>query len=162
MTISITTPHMIEATRAGTDVEPAIRMQFMLRHQDDAYDTLSINVEHPFTPITPTLMRRLGLRAVKSTLVRQELAATNPELMKIAPIAAFLKGNNGRPVAAKDRLNPTHNRLDEAFVVLRLARLAGEFSVISIERCFGIERNDARRWVKLARRREEELSVIRI
>jgi hypothetical protein len=150
--ITITTPSIVSATTTATQDEPAVTLRAMHNPHTDRYATMSILVEHPMVAVTPTLMRRLRLRDVKSQLLRQELAAANPELMAIAPLKTFLKGTAGRAVSTKDREAPSTERLEQTLAILRLARLTGDFAAVSVMRCFGIERTDAEAWIKLAQR----------
>lgn len=157
MTISITTPSILSATTVANSEDPAVTLRAMHNAQTDRYATMSVLVEHPMVAVTPTLMRRLRLRDIKSQLLRQELATANPDLMAIAPLKSFLKGTHGRAVSSKDREGPSTERLEQTLAILRLARLSGDFAAVSVMRCFGIERADAEHWIKAARRHERSI-----
>ena len=150
--LAINTPQIVNGSVSGGLDAPNIAVKAMHDSRTGTYTSVSVEITHPMIPVTPTLIRRLRLGAVRSSIIRQKLMEANPELVKIAALKSFFTGSTGRAVAQKSRLSPSAEQLDAASAVYRLARLAGDFPVKAVQRCFALEKDEAHLWVSLARR----------
>lgn len=149
MVPEINTPQVIAATLAPRPDRPSVTVRMVLDARTGAYAPRSVLVEHPMINVTPTLMARMRLGAVRRALVREALEKENPQL-DAASVRSYLRDRDGRPVSAKEREKPSAARLEQAATVLRLAKLVGDYPYASVARAFGIDRVQARSWIKAA------------
>lgn len=153
MKTQINTPQVIAATLPPRPDRPSVTVRMVLDARTGAYAPRSVLVEHPMVSVTPTLMARMRLGSVRRALVREALERENPQL-DAASVRSYLRDRDGRPVPAKEREAPSPARLEQAAVVLRLARLVGDYPYASVARAFGIDRAQARSWARAAQARD--------
>lgn len=149
---SITTPALLRLHVKPTAERPSVDIRVALDAGRGVYVNSSLALEHPNTAITTTLLGKLRLGELKRDALRSELAKSNEELLKRAPVKAYFKNANGRAVAEKIRLDPTAEQFENLSLIYKLARLVGDYPVQAVGRSFGLIPDDARRWVGLARR----------
>lgn len=149
----ITTPQFLHLTVNGTAERPAVTIRAVHKKALGCYVNASVSVEHPMLAVTPTRLAKMRLGALRREALRTSLAEANPELSRLAPVKSFFKGTTGRTVAERARLAPTNEHLENAALIYRLAKLVGDFPIQAVARSFGLERDDAARWVAVARKR---------
>jgi len=149
---AITTPQFLHLNVSATPERPSVRIRVIHDEKTGTYVNASVAVEHPVAAITPTLLGKMRLGAVRRDALRSALGEQNAELAQRAPVKSFFKGSAGRAVAEKVRLDPTAEHQENAALIYRLARLVGDYPVQAIARCFGLEHADAKRWVALAKK----------
>ena len=152
MPTEITTPPILTLRVQGDATRPTVEFNAMFDSRRQTYVNVSMKAEHPSIAITPTLLSKLRLGQLRNEALRKMLGEQNPELAKTAPVKNFFKGVIGRPVAEKIRQDPTVTHLDTVALLVRLARIAGDYPVVAVERSYGLERDDAKRWIALARK----------
>lgn len=150
--LAINTPQIVNGSVSGGLDAPNIAVKAMHDSRTGTYTSVSVEITHPMIPVTPTLIRRLRLGAVRSSIIRQKLMEANPDLVKIPALKSFFSGNQGRTVAQKARLSPSAEQLETASAVFRLAKLTGDFPIKAVQRCFALETDEAHAWVALARK----------
>lgn len=151
-TPTITTPQFLHLNVQATLDRPAVKIRVVHDEHKGVYLNNTLTVEHPVVAVTPTLLSTMRLGSLRRDALRTALGEHNAELSRRAPVRSFFKGSAGRAVAEKVRRDPTAEHLENAAVVYRLARLTGDYPVQAVERCFGLQRADARRWVALTRK----------
>ena len=152
MTININTPQVLTSTVSGGMDMPNISITALHDLRSDKYMVVSLLVEHPMIPVTPTLVRRLRLGTTRGSIIRQQLHEANRGLDKIPALKCYFSGANGRTVARKMRLDPDAAHLEITNAILRLARLVGDYPIRSVARCFALDSTEARAWVNAARK----------
>ena len=148
----ITTPQFLHLNVPGTIDRPSVKIRVIHNESTGVYANASLTAEHPMVAITPTLLSKMRLGAIRRDALRAALGEENAELAKRAPVKSFFKGTAGRAVAEKARLVPTAEHLENAALVYRLARLVGDYPVQAVARSFSLEHDDAARWVAIARK----------
>lgn len=149
MSLNIKTPPVLNATAIGAF--GAVSIKAMHEAKTGRYTTVSLGVENPMSPVTPTGIRRIRLGELRSNALRQELLAQNPELTEVPAIKTYFSGKTGRTAAKKTHLEPTDEQLETASAIFRLARLVGDYPIKAVQRSFGLEHPIARLWVNRAR-----------
>lgn len=149
---SIKTPQILRLAVKGSAERPSVDFRVILDETKGAYVNAGITVEHVAVPVTPTLLARMRLGQLRRDALRATLAEQNAELTSIPALKTYLKGSNGRAVAEKVRLNPTAEHLELVGTIHRLARLIGDYPSQAVGRTFGLERDDAQRWLAHARK----------
>lgn len=148
---SIETPAYLNLTVNPDPMAPSLSITAMWDDQLLKYTAGKVALEHPMTPITAGLLRRLPLRRLMATALNKELAAVNKTLTQRTPVKTFFKGSQGRPTSAKIAAEPTVEHLINTALVFQLAHATGVAPIRSVERCLGVQYKDAQRWVRLAR-----------
>ncbi|MCI4659706.1 hypothetical protein [Cryobacterium zhongshanensis] len=151
-TPAINTPQFLHLNVQGTIDRPSVKIRVIHNDRAGVYTNASLTAEHPTVAITPTLLSKMRLGAIRRDALRVALGEQNAELSKRAPVKSFFKGTAGRAVAEKARLAPTAEHLENTVLVYRLARLVGDYPVQAVARCFSLEHDDAARWVAIARK----------
>jgi len=154
-TPTIVTPQFLHLNVIATAETPDVKIRVIHDDRKAVYVNASLAVEHPVLAITPTLLSKLKLGSLRKTALRVALGEKNAELAKRAPVKSYFKGTAGRAVAEKARLEPTAEHLENASIIFRLSRLVGDYPLLSVARCFGIEHADAKRWIAIARKNGE-------
>lgn len=154
MGTQINTPPVIAHTLSGGFSEPTIEIRAMYDPSTERYRVMSLQVEGPVVDVTPTLLRRMRLGEARRTAIREGLAESNPELLKLPPVRSYLHGKEGRPVSAKDRKEPGDTRLRQAAIVFRLAKLANDYPVRAVRLSFGLTHEEAALWRSRLKRAE--------
>lgn len=149
---SINTPQFLHLDVRATPEVPSVKMRVIHDEGRGVYVPASISLEHPTVAVTPTLLAKMRLGAVRRDALRTELSEKNVELTQRAAVKSYFKGSTGRAVSDKVRLVPTEEHLENAAVIYRLARLVGDFPVQAVARSFGLDHADAKRWVTQIRR----------
>lgn len=147
----IETPTYLNLTVSSDPMAPSLSVTAVWDSQMLKYTAGKVTLEHPLTPITAGLLRKLPLRRLMAAALNKELAAANEDLSRRAPVKTFFKGSQGRPASAKIAAEPTIEHLINTALVFQLAHATGVAPVRSVERCLGIEYKDAQRWVRRAR-----------
>lgn len=148
----ITTPRFLHLNAPAAADRPTVSFRVAHNERAGTYVPVAVTIEHPMIPVTPTRITKLRLGTLRRDALRASLAEANPELSRIAPVKSFFKGSAGRAVAERVRVEPTAEHLENAALIYRLAKLVGDFPVVSVARSFGLERDDAARWVAAARK----------
>lgn len=151
-TTTINTPQFLHLTVKATPELPSVQMRVIHDARRGVYVPASIALEHPAVAVTPTLLSKMRLGAVRRDALRAALSEKNVELTQRAAVKSYFRGSTGRAVSEKVRLDPTDEHLETAALIHRLARLVGDFPAQSIARSFGLQHSDAKRWVQLARK----------
>lgn len=134
-------------------------------HRDSRrYRMQNITVTDIFRPISYTDVRSMNLRSALIPKIRQQLAdntrtALLDQGLVKGPLQSFFTGNAGRPIAAAAAADPSSTHLDTAAAIHVLATSCGEYPVKAIERCFGISRTDALRWMRRVRPRIDDVII---
>lgn len=149
---AIMTPQFLPLTVAATPERPSVTIRTMHDERNGVYVNHSLALEHPVVAVTPTLLSKMRLGALRRDALRAALGEQNSELAKRPPVKSYFKGSAGRTVAEKARREPTAEHIENAALVYRLARLVGDYPVHAIARCFGLEHTDAKRWVAIAKK----------
>lgn len=151
-TLQITAPPLLHLDVPATTDRPAVKFRVSHNSATGSYGTIGVSVEHHTIPITGTRLSKMRLGALRREALRLALGEKNLELTSRPAVKTFFKGTQGRAVAEKVRADPTSEHLEAAGLIYRLARLTGDFPVMTIARCFGLEKNDAQRWTALAKK----------
>ncbi|ROR76055.1 hypothetical protein SAMN06295974_3797 [Plantibacter flavus] len=149
---TITTPPLLNLTVPATPDRPSVKIRVAHDSRRGVYTTNNLGIEHPVIAVTPTLLGKMRLGAVRRDALRSALSEANDELAGRAPVKSYFRGSNGRAVSEKVRAEPTLEHLENLAIIYRLARLVGDFPVQSVARSFGLEPVDAQRWVAIARK----------
>ena len=150
--LTITTPQFLHLNVQGTIDRPSVKIRVIHNERTGVYANASLTAEHPTVAITPTLLSKMKLGALRRDALRVALGEQNTDLSTRAPVKSFFKGTTGRAVAEKARVTPAAEHLENAAIVYRLARLVGDYPVQAVARCFSLEHADAARWVAIARK----------
>jgi len=154
-TPSITTPALLHLNVQATIDRPSVKIRAAHDARKGVYINTSLAVEHPTVAVTPTRLAKMRLGSLRRDALRVALGEANDELAKRAPVKSFFKGSAGRAVAEKVRLEPTSEHLENTALIYTLARLVGDFPIQAVGRCFGIDSDDAKKWVMLARKNRD-------
>lgn len=149
---TINTPPIVDLTIAATLERPAVTIKTILNATVGVYANAAVTVTHPVVAVTPTLIAKMRLGALRRDALRVALGAHNEELASRPAVKSYFRGSTGRAVSEKARLDPSAEQLENAALIYRLARLAGDFPVQAIARSFNLEHPDAQRWAALARK----------
>lgn len=152
---TITTPQFLHLDVKATPELPSVKMRVIHDSRRGVYVPASIALEHPIVAVTPTLLSKMRLGAVRRDALRVALGEKNTELTQRAAVKSYFKGSAGRAVSEKVRQDPTDEHIETTALIYTLARLVGDFPVQAVARSFGIEHADAKRWVQLARKNGE-------
>ena len=82
MAPEINTPQVIAATLVPRPDRPSVTVRMVLDARTGAYTPRSVLVEHPMINVTPTLMARMRLGAVRRALVREALEKAGVPMME--------------------------------------------------------------------------------
>ena len=115
-------------------------------------DSISIS---SLSPVTSTRIKGVPLhRLITEAMIRQ-LGETNRDFLKerrSTALNAFFAQRNGRRVAAKYIENPTRQQLVDAMMIRDVARSVRAWPNVAIARSFGLNLDEAKSWVRKARR----------
>ncbi|WP_311245338.1 MULTISPECIES: hypothetical protein [unclassified Microbacterium] len=150
---TITAPSLLSLSVKGTAERPALSFRLSHDVKSGVYTTIHFTAEHPDVPITPTRLAKMRIGSVRRDALRSALSEKNAELTGRAAVKSYFRGSAGRAVGEKIRLEPSDEHLETAGVIYRLARLVGDFPVQAVARSFGLERDDAQRWVALTKKK---------
>ncbi len=149
---AIETPLMLQLNSQSSPKDPLVRMKAMFQPASQTYSIVSLVIEHPAQSITPTKIANMRLGTLRRDALRQSLGEHNIALQEHSPVKSYFRGSQGRTVAEKSKLNPSAEQLIVASIVYRLAKIVGDFPVLSVARCFALEHVDAKRWVALLKK----------
>lgn len=151
-TTKINAPSGFRLTQDENDDIPSITLQVVLDPETGTYRTVEASVGTLFEHLTAGAIRSVRYGEAKRLMLRKALLDANPDNVAAdANAKAFLNGKVGRKPAAGKLEKPDEALLKKISTVLALAYLTGDFAIKSVERAFGIEYEQAKTLVKLAR-----------
>lgn len=152
----IDAPLVLNLSVKGTPDRPGVAIRTMLK--GDRYINVSVLIEHPMVAVTGTRIAKLRLGTLRRDALRTALGESNAELQTTPALKTYFKGSNGRAVSEKIRAEPSLQVLDQVLTISKLARLVGDYPSQAVARCFGLEAIDAKRWINLARKVDNDQS----
>lgn len=151
---TITTPPFLVVHVPGDMQTPSLDLTYSHDKARQRYMPVSVKVENPMSPFTMTAMKQMRVHGLSMPKLREELINQhNADLLSRAPIKSYVKGAKGRAVAQKSHQNPTDAQLTDAALIYSLAKVVRDFPIKAVERSFGLDHDDARNWLKLARKK---------
>lgn len=147
-------PISLNAYAPGDLLTPTVQAAALYDTELRRYINSSVVIEHPLAAVTSTSIRKIPIHRRISLSLRDLLAEHNDQLMTRRPVKTYFKGTHGRRVSAKIAENPTQAHLEDAAIIFHLAASIRDTPVRSVERCFGITYDQAKRWVRIARREQ--------
>lgn len=149
--IDINFPPMIQLEVPGSPTEPTVLVNAYFDQGARRYLANQVEIAHPFVAVTSTWINRLRLRSAMAQALRPHLETANLSLLSRPGAKRFFHGSTARPRKASYAVSPDRMALDDAALVFTLARATGDFPVLAVQRCLGIDRTDAQRWVRTLR-----------
>lgn len=150
---TINTPPFLVVTVPGDLETPSLDVTFSHDKAKRRYMPVSVKVENPMSPFTVTAMKKMRVHNLAMPKLREELGTHNADLLGHAPVKSYFKGSKGRAVAQKSHENPTDAQLTDAALVYSFAAAVRDFPIKAVERSFGLDNDQARNWLKLARKK---------
>ncbi|HEU5223138.1 MAG TPA: hypothetical protein VFU07_05580 [Candidatus Lumbricidophila sp.] len=150
----IKTPVILHVDVAATAESPAFSAKAMLDKDRAQYYASSLQFEHMNVKLTSARVQKTPVQKTMAPVLRTLLAEANPNLVLQHPLVRkWATGKDQRPVAQKLINSPDDVTLNGAAIVYNLAKLAGEAPIKATARAAGINRDDARFWLHLARKK---------
>lgn len=152
--LTINTPPFLVANVPGDLQTPSLDVTFSHDKAQQRYMPVSVKIENPMSPFTVTAMKKMRVHRLSMPKLREQLINQhNTDLLSHAPIKAYARGKDGRAIAQKAHLNPSEQQLTDAVLIYGLASAIRDFPVKAIEKSFGLDNDEARNWLKLARKK---------
>lgn len=151
----IITPSILSVSLSGSAVEPTRDATAIFSDAHGRYVPASVSLSHPFEPIKGLHLHRTSVRRLVADGLRPQIVAANPGIDQIPAVKVWAQGeaHHARTLAKALRDAPNPTLLTAAEVVLALETIVGGLKPIrTVQRCMGIEYDDAKRWVKQIRR----------
>lgn len=149
----IKTPTVLHVNVPATLESPAFTATAMLDHDRAQYYAASLAFEHMSVHLTSRCVSGIPVQKTMAPVLRTLITDANKDLVLAHPLVR--RWSTGRPQRAVRRSlidQPDTPTLQAATLVHRLARLCGEASVKAVARAAGIDREDARHWLRTARK----------
>lgn len=151
----IMTPPVLHVLVPATATSPAFSAKAMLDVKAKQYYATSVTMEHPGIHLTSSRIHQSPVQKTMSPALRALLADANKALVMAHPLVRkWATGNQQRPVRKVLIDNPDFPTIQAAALVYQLAKLAGEAPVKATARAAGIDRDQAARWLKIARQQD--------
>jgi len=151
----IITPSILSVSLPGDDHEPSREATASWSQAHGRYIPVSVSLSHPFDPIKGLHLHRTSVRRLLADGLREQIVAANPGIDVIPAVKTWAQGeaHHARAIAKALREQPSSTLLAAAEVVLALETIVGGLAPIrTVQRCMGIEHEDAKRWVRTIRR----------
>lgn len=146
-------PDFLSVSVQGDLFNPSIEALSGWDNDLQRYINRSVEISHPGFGVSSTVIHRIPIHRAISLAQRDLLRDINPDIIKISAVKSYFRGTTGRAVSAKIAKNPDDLHLENAAIIFHIAAAIRDKPIRSIERSFNITYDQAKRWVRIARRK---------